>query len=81
MAARIRSRRSARQRLARKPNLAEGALAQGTYLAEDARDGDPLGAEHREPIPREQACGGREKREVALELGSGGASVDVFVHH
>jgi hypothetical protein len=52
-------------------DLAEGALAQGTDLAEDARDGDPLGAEYREPILREQACGGREKREVALELGSG----------
>jgi len=62
-------------------DLAEGALAQGTDLAEDARDGDPLGAEHREPILREQACGGREKREVALELGSGSTSVDVVVRH
>lgn len=56
------------------------APTQGTDLAEDARDGDPLGAEHCEPILREQACGGREKRDVALKLGSGvvpGRTADV----
>ena len=59
------------------PDLAEGVLAQGTDLAEDARDGGPLGAEDREPILREQACGGREKREVAPELGSGSAAASM----